>query len=110
MAACGSPVSPVRGSVFFSPAEQEVEVGQTVSVFATGLSADGRGPFSLGDVSWSSSDETVAVITATSSSGLSQAEAMVLGVSVGTARITGTPERGGSGSVTVVVIAPSPGS
>ena len=85
-------------SVTVAPPSASTQVGQSVSLTATTLDANGN-LLTGRIVGWSSSDSTVAAVT---SSGV------VTGVAPGTAMITATSE-GQSGSATVTVIPAGPG-
>jgi hypothetical protein len=103
--ACENPVQTASsGSVWVTPSGQTVKVGATIRVYATGFSSSG-GSYALGNVTWSSSDESIATVSLSSSSILGDlSEATVVGVSEGAATITATTARAGAGSVGVTVI------
>ena len=85
-------------SVTVSPSSASVPVGQTVQLTATPKDAGGV-PLTGRVVTWSSSDSTLARVSATG---------LVTGRAAGTATITATSE-GKSGTSAITVTAPSPG-
>lgn len=107
LVACEDPLnSSVTGSVSVTPIVQTVSVGSTAKIYATGSSSRGN-DYVLGDVTWSSSDESVAVIIGSRTSDVlglgTQMEATVSGLSPGTVQITAVTERAGNASATVTV-------
>jgi uncharacterized protein YjdB len=112
--ACSDPSEPegVVGQIVVAPEGLTVEVGQSVQIGATGY-ADGA-LYAVGDVTWTSSDPSIARIESSGVVDLlgTQHVAVVVGVSVGTVEVTATSERAGEGSVdlTVVAAAPTTGS
>ncbi|MDA0329400.1 MAG: Ig-like domain-containing protein [Gemmatimonadetes bacterium] len=104
--ACSGPFVPARGFLTVTPTGQQMQVGGSVTLHATGLSAERSGPYALGTVTWSSSDESVARVTTSQRTGIfgDQHEATVLGIGVGTASITASSDRAGESSAEVVVV------
>jgi hypothetical protein len=86
-------------SIDVTPASAEVQAGGNVQLTATPRDAGGA-PLTGRVVSWTSSDETIATVSA---SGL------VTAIAVGPATITATSE-GKSGTATITVTPPPPGS
>lgn len=73
--------NPTLSSLTINPAAPNVEVGFTTALQAYGVYSDGSGGYVTSNVSWSSSDATVATVTG-------NGNATLTGVSTGTATIT----------------------
>lgn len=113
VAACQETLtSSARGSVFLGPALLEpLEVGDSILVTATGVSADGPGPYSLGTPVWSSDDPSIASVTSLPTQSLfgEQARARVVAVGPGETTIR-VDTRAGQATLAIPVVAASPGS
>ena len=101
-----STAAEVQGQLSVTPNGQTVQVGGVTKVYATGFAAGGSDPYVLGNVTWSSSDESIAQVTSSRTLDLlgAQSEATIVGVQPGTARITAMTQRAGAGSAEVVVV------
>ena len=94
LASChGFFVNPTLQSITISPGSPSVVKGQTVQLSATGVNTDGSNANHLPNLTWSSSDATVATINT---------NGLVTGIAAGTATITATSGTV-SGTATVTV-------
>lgn len=90
--------NPTLSSLTINPAAPTVEVGFTTGLKAFGVYNDGSGGYVTSNVSWSSSDTTVATVTGTGN-------ATLTGVGTGTATITASAQSvTGSSTATIYLV------
>jgi hypothetical protein len=90
--------NPTLSSLTINPSAPNVQVGDTTGLKAFGVYNDGSGGYVTSDVSWSTSDASVATVTGTGN-------ATMTGVTNGTATITATAQSvTGSATATVFLV------
>jgi len=78
-------VEPTLTSITINPTSPSVQLGETTTVKAYGVNSNDQGSYLTSDVSWSSSDNTIATVTGTGS-------AVLTGLQIGTVTITAASE------------------